>query len=1510
MRLLRLFAGSGTPAKRGFLCLAWLAGFGAVAAVHAQGCYEFDAAGISLQINVTTIIFHTGPVDGVTTYAFSGNNTFTQGGTTQTSTDVATGSVEITYSPGISGQLANTSFEMSVPNADTGGTGFWTVTLAGPGEVLAGELLPSPQGFPSLSSWTGIGNVPGALLGVHHFGQAAIDYTITALGPCGAATGGGSSTGTGGSTSATSPLEDLGDPSSIAGDCGCSEPVNLATGNVYYEVTDYRTAGANPLQFTRYYNSLAAASGNTFAAMLGPDWRSNYDRYLRFVSSTSVIAERPDGQQVTFTLNGSTWTTDTDNDLMLTSSGSTWILTDHWDNVETYLNSGGSEGVLQTIQARNGYTQTLKYTSGNLSAVTDSYNRSLGFVINNGLLQSVTTVDGTLLTYGFTSGTLSSVGYQTTPATSQTYVYGNSSFPTALTGIIDENGATYISWTYDSMGRALTGQLAGGVNLDTFTYNSDGSRTATNALGETELYKFTTLQNVPKVIEVDRQATATTAAATSTYTYDSNGYTASHTDWNGNVTTYVNDVHGQPTSITEAAGTPQARTMTVTYLSNFHLPSQLVIPGLTISYAYDSNGELLTRTLTDTTNNSLPYSTNGQSRTWRFTWSNFLLASAQTPRTDVTGLTKLAYDGTGALTSITNAMGQTVQVSKHLPGGLPETMVDPNGVMVNLSYDARQRLINSAMTTAAGVLTTSYSRDAVGNLTGVTLPDGSAVTASYDGAHRLTGIADLFNQQEQLTLDELGNVTKAAWVDANGVTQRTHASVFDSLGRMLQDTGGVNQTTSFGYDANGNTVTMSDPLNHKMQWAYDALNRPNASTNAANGVVTANYDAHNRPVRATDAIGATTAYVYDGFGDLIQQTSPASGTAIYRYDAGGNLVQRVDARGVTANATFDALDRITSIAYPGGSAENVAYTYDQSGHGFGIGRLTSVSDAAGTVSFTYDERGNELSETRTYTGATLKTSYTYDAASRVSSVTYPSQAAVSYARDKMGRVTAVTAKQVGASGSQPVVSNITYQPFGPVTALTFGNGVAETRSYDRDYRLTKLTGAGSSPVESLTYGYDAANNVLSITDGVTAANTQNLGYDALNRLSSAAGGYGSLAYSYDANGNRTKEGSPTAAMDGLGTVTAFTYNQTGRLAAAMQGSQQISQYTYDAFGARLVKQTSAVTIYQYDRQRRLLEEANGQGGAQTDYIYLDGRPVATIEQSSGGQLYFLHGDRLGTPQVATDKNQNAAWVGNYQPFGALNTATSQTATLAQDVRLPGQVADAETGLSQNGFRYYAAGWGRYSQSDPTGLLGGTNAYNYAGGSPLGSIDPLGLCMVVVSPDGSTVTLTGWPQDMPVNPITVWRELAVVDNLGFGQSTVTLQASQWESMSPDQQQGLQTSLDNLATAQFQEVYPSSQWIASSYTVDLNTYSDVWWYNNSLGQPQGSVGYLQAQQASLKTYLFQLQASNLNLSAPIVDVQSQIAAVTSALNYAQQGAAGVMQGIYVIDSNGRFQWNPNR
>jgi RHS repeat-associated protein len=1183
--------------------------------------------------------------------------------------------------------------------------------------------------------------------------------------------------------------KNIGDPCDIPGCDGVGDPINTSSGDVFEAVTDYQTAGQNRLDYTRYYNSLTVAY--TFASELGTNWRSNYDRFLQLNSGSQVIAERPDGQLIGFTNTGGSWGTDSDVDYTLTGSGTTWTLTDHSGTTEVYSTFNGTEALLQSITLRNGYTKNLAYNSnGQLATVTDSYGRQLVFTYTNGVVSTVTTPDGLVLTYGYNSvnnpdDQLTSVSYSTSPPTSQQYLYQNSNLPYALTGIVDENGSTYASWTYDCSGRGLTSQVGGVANLTTVTYDdTQNTRTVTNAFGVTDTYSVSFLQNDWKTTNISRAATGTTAAATETLAYDSNGYLSSRTDWNGNQTTYVNDSHGDPTTINEAVGSSVARTTTIAYDPTFvQLPDTITTPGLTTAFTYDGNGNILKKTLTDTT--QFP---SGPTRVWQYTWQNSLLASVQSPRTEIVEKTSFTYDTTGALTLIANPLNQQTTITSHSPGGYPLAITDPNGVMTSLVYDARLRLLSRTVVLASGNRVTSYGYDAAGNLTSLTLPDGSGLTYSYDAAHRLTGIRDLFGQSTAYTLDALGDSTATSIANASGTVTSQHSESFDALGRMLTDTGASGQTSSYTYDAMGNRLTATDQLSNTTGQAFDALNRLYQVTDPAHGITATVYDAHDRPLSVTAPAGVATTYVYDGFGDVIQESSPNTGTAAYSYDSDGNLAQRIASTGATTQYTYDALNRIGTKTFPADSAENVTYTYDQNGHGAGIGRLTSVTDAAGTLSRSYDFLGNLLSDVRVSGTSTLTTSYTYDAANRVTSITYPSSAVVSYTRDTMGRITSVNTQAPGSS-SVPVVSSIGYEPFGPNTALTYGNGVSETRSFDGDYRLTALADAGTSSLQNLSYAYYPTNNVETITDAVTPGNSQSFSYDPLHRLTQAQGGNGSYAYTYDGDGNRqsitfgsgtttygyqsgsdlltslslggvveqtlgyTADGRLNSLNPGLDSpgnqlISSATYNQDARLASFNAGGQPLATYTYDGFGQRLLKTVSSTygNIYQYDQTGMLLEETDASGNAQADYIYLNGRPVAVLDPSTGA-LSFLSDNQLGAPQLATDSGQNIVWQATYDPFGQTPTLSG---TITQNLRLPGQYFDQEIGLYQNGFRDYLPNFGRYAEPDPLAMqgtarfydpssgrglssepvsffVGAGDYYSYAGDNPVDLIDPLGLC---------------------------------------------------------------------------------------------------------------------------------------------------------------------------------------
>ena len=1160
------------------------------------------------------------------------------------------------------------------------------------------------------------------------------------------------------------PNKAIGSPCGTA-QCSVGEPISVGTGNVFVEISDYDTAGENKLGFHRYYNSRASYFGT-----LAANWRGSFDRFIRQADSSTLVAERADGQIIQFTLNAGIWTTDSDLDMSITDSGGLWKLVDKDGNIEQYDDSGTKSGYLNSIQKRNGYIQTLSYNSSNqLTHVVDSYGRQLTFSYNGQLLQTLTTPESSV-SYSFEASTssggndrLKTVSYSTSPVTTQVFTYSsgaNNAY--ALTSITDENGVVHESWTYDSYGRGLTSKVGTGSNADTTTisYNdSDGSRNVTNGLGQQEVYKFTTLQGTPKITEIDRKATSTTAAATKLFTYDANGYSASVTDWNGHRTEYTNNAYGHPTQIKEAADTASPRTTNITYGNTYHnVVVTVSTSGQFVSTSHDGSGNLTSSTATDYTSQSVPYSTNGQTRTTIYTWSpTGQLLSVQKPRTDVTAKTQYTYGTDGALLTITDAANHVTQITSHTGGGLPLTMVDANGVTTTLGYDARQRLTSSSIMVGGTARTTAYSYDAVGNLLTTMMPDGSTFTNAYDDAHRPISKTDYDGDVIAYTLDPMGNQTQAITKNASGTTTRQHASTFDALGRLLTDKDGMNDTTTYAYDANGNATTITDPASHAITQAFDAFNRRTSVTDRGTGITATSYDAHDRPLTVTAPNGAVTSYVYDGFGEMIQETSADRGTTVYQYDADGNLTQKTDATGAVTNWTYDALDRPLARSYPADSTLNVTFTYDQSGHGEGIGRLTSLTDASGSLSRSYDERGNVTSESRTSGTHTLTTAYSYDANGSPSGMTYPSGLVLAYTRDHEMRLKTIQVKPSGASSFSNLITNAAYQPFGPLGTMTLASGITETPTYDLDYRMTQLVTAGSASLLNLTYGYNANSDPTTITDNLNSTNTQTLGYDAMDRLNSASSGYyGPISWTYDLNGNRTQQNgsgiittynftantnrlasiinngtTQSAVYNAAGNLSTVpsnvlnataTYNKANQMASMVTGSTSTT-YGYDAFGQRIIKNRSGsnALYLTYDSQGHTLEE-NDFSGTLTDYIYLNDKPVALVQ---GSNIYYLHTDRLGTPQLATNSSQATVWTGIFRPFG---TAYGLSGSLTgQNLRFPGQTLDLESLLQHNGLRNYLPQLGRYLESDPIGLDAGTaNTYAYASNSPLVYTDPRGL----------------------------------------------------------------------------------------------------------------------------------------------------------------------------------------
>ena len=1228
-----------------------------------------------------------------------------------------------------------------------------------------------------------------------------------------------------------SPGKNLGRPRTC--ELRVGNPINVATGNKYEEVPDIEVfTPAIPLEFKRSYNSQSFYDGP-----LGFGWTHTYNIWLEEIVIENEPARRvviwdhdgralyfdeirqePDSGEIPFA--GESGVKDRLKQIEATGE---YILDRTQGNLTYRFDP---EGRLNAIGDPHGNQLTLSYAEGRLSQVSNNFGKTLFFDYNEqGRIQSVTDPKGQSVSYSYLDGGLVTVTYPDGHSVGYDYSDHN------LTDKYDTEFKLIGHWEYDDKDKVTTyySHLKDGIEQGRIDLDYQFLKTEVVHFSGVTTYTIQIIDGIYLVREIE--GCSSCESTNKRFDYSSRldlVAVTSVADGKEITTQYSHDDPtipweqvGEVVERKEAVGWPTERTTRYSYShhpANPLLVTQkvetspsVVTPGenKVSLHTYDDQGNLISTEETGyvlvggvptqkTYTTEYEYNTLGQ------------LILIDGPRTDVSDSTNFEYyanitaegENQGQLKAIVNSLGHRAEFSDYDANGNVGRITDPNGVITSYTYDQRNRITTITNQTTGAV--THYFYDSHGNLSTLILPEGNQIVYTYDLADRLTDIEDSLGNALHYEYDTEGNRIREEIRDPGGVLRKHLNFEYDPQNRLKKIINPDGTYTEYGYDGNGNRVLMRDPNANTTTYVYDALNRLTQVTQPETIVTSYSYDRHDNLASVTDATGNTTHYTYDDFSRLTETVSPDTGTTTYVYDEAGNLIEKTDAKGITINYTYDSLNRLTAINFPD-SSENITYTYDGPEVGYGRGRLTGMADPSGTYTYSYDPQGNLIKEEKKIGEVTYTTQYGYNQNNTLESITYPSGRMVTYRLDEAGRVLSVAATLNG--GSKTLASNLEYLPYGGITALTYGNGLALEQGHDLQYRIASIQ-AGLAI--NRTYGHDPNGNITSITDGLDSSKSQNLGYDALNRLVSATGVYGQISYSYDPVGNRTSqavddktetytygpgtnrltqikgEAVTTFSYDPNGNTVSengliYLYNQSNRLVRVSENGTILADSVYNGAGRRVKKTTPAETrILHYDLSGHLIAETDEKGKTLIEYVYLGDQPLALIGEGdlggggndpggdgSGGCFVTQAAQRIFGRLFRDARANDTVEAANY--FHNDHLGTPQVLTdgrglvvwkadyrpfgeaeiLVEEVenpfRFPGQYFDQETGLHYNYFRDYHPGVGRYIEPDPIGLRGGINIYAYVRNNPIILFDSAGLADVGMA----------WWENWPPDPSQNW-----------------------------------------------------------------------------------------------------------------------------------------------------------
>jgi len=646
-------------------------------------------------------------------------------------------------------------------------------------------------------------------------------------------------------------------------------------------------------------------------------------------------------------------------------------------------------------------------------------------------------------------------------------------------------------------------------------------------------------------------------------------------------------------------------------------------------------------------------------------------------------------------------------------------------VRIDLDIEGNQRTVRDAVVQngdALGRIVMSFDYDMLGNVIHQSSMEAGERWMLNDVMVKPVRSWDSRGFTRHITYDELRRPT-GLFVTENGSERLAQRTVYgESEGdsnnhrtRVFQVFDGAGVVTNEGYDFKGNLLGIKRDLLPDYGVEVNWIQNPNA--NDGTFLSKTEYDALNRPIAVTTPDKSLYRPTYNEASLLntvdVHLRGADTATPFVTnidYNAKGQRTLIRYANGVETKYTHDKntfrLTNVTTtrtgqddfasqIFLSADRVQDLSYTYDP------VGNITRVEDAALSIFFHAGEQVEPVCD------------YTYDAVYRliessgrehIAQTAHDFNPPVDNRRD-----IPFIGSRAEPNDLQAVRRYIERYEYDAVGNFQFMRHVANGGSWTRDYdyeeesliepakqsnRLTRTTIGNFT--ETYTYADAQGHDVHGC---MTAINSLKMVWNFEDQLRQVdLGGGGTAFYVYDASNQRVRK-------------VIETQNGTRKEERIYIGGFEVFR-KYNGNGVVTLERE---TLHVMDEKQRIAL-------VETQTI-ANGNALDTPTSLQRLQL----SNHLGSACLEVDAN--GALI-SYEEYHSYGTTAFQAMAGAAEVslkryRYTGKERDEETGLYYHGARYCASWLGRWTATDPAGLVDGTNLYTYARDNPVRLNDPTG-----------------------------------------------------------------------------------------------------------------------------------------------------------------------------------------